>query len=129
MKMTPDEMQERTLDLASRILRMADSLPNTNAGRTIGKQVVRSGTSIGANYREALHASSPRYFVTILETAQREANETNYWIELISRSGMLKQEQLGSLADECQQVYAILTTTILTKKQNMEAAKPSPNHQ
>lgn len=127
--MTPDEMKERTLELGCRILNMADSLPNTNAGRSIGKQIIRSGTSIGANYREALHASSPRHFVTILETAQREASETAYWIELIARSGMLKIEQLKPLLAECSEVYAILTTTILTKKKNMEAARATQNHQ
>ena len=127
--MSPEEMKERTLELGSRVIRMADSLPNTHSGRTIGKQIVKSGTSIGANYREALHASSPRHFVTIMEVAQREANETVYWIELIVRSGMLKLEQLQPLEDECKQIYAILTATILTKKKNIEAAKTSPNHQ
>ncbi|MGB0767031.1 MAG: four helix bundle protein [Phycisphaeraceae bacterium] len=127
--MTPDVMKERTLDLGSRILRVADSLPDTHAGQTIGRQSVKSGTSIGANYREALHASSPRHFVTIMEIAQREANETSYWIELIMRSGMLKEQQLEPLHEECRQIYAIITTTILTKKKNMDAAKDSPNHQ
>ena len=127
--MTPDEMKERTLDLGSRIMKMADNLPNSHAGRTVGRQVVKSGTSIGANYREALHASSPRHFVTIMEIAQREANETAYWIELIMRSGMLKEQQLEALHEECRQVYAIITKTILTKKKNMDAAKDSPNHQ
>jgi len=61
--MTPDEMKERTLELGSRIIRMADSLPNSHAGRVISHQVVKSGTSIGSNYRAALHASSPRHFI------------------------------------------------------------------
>ena len=127
--MTPEDMKERTLELGSRILRLADSLPNTHSGRTIGRQIVKSGTSIGANYREALHASSPRHFVTIFEIAQREANETTYWIELIIRSGMLKQEQLAPLMDECNQVYAILTATILSRKKNLNQPTPDPNHQ
>ncbi len=89
--MTPDEMKERTLELGIRIIKMSESLPNSNAGRVVGGQVVKAGTSVGANYREALHASSPRHFVTIMEIAQREANEAVYWIELVMRSGMLKQ--------------------------------------
>lgn len=127
--MTPDEMKERTLELGSRIIRMADKLPNSPAGRIVGRQVVKSGTSTGANYREALHASSPRHFVTIMEIAQREANETAYWIELIIRSGMLSEHQLEALQDECRQVYAIITTTILTKKKNIKATKTSQNQQ
>lgn len=127
--MTPEDMKERTLELGSRILRLADSLPNTHSGRTIGRQVVKSGTSIGANYREALHASSPRHFVTLLEIAQREASETTYWIDLIIRSAMLKQEQVAPLKEECNQVYAILTATILTRKKNLNESNPDPNYQ
>jgi len=117
--MDTDELKERTLAFGVRIVKMAGALPTDTAAKIISHQLIKSGTSIGANYREALHASSPRHFITTMEIAQREANETAYWIELIIRTELLPESRVKAMLDECQQLYAILTATILTRKDNL----------
>lgn len=120
--MDVEELKARTLKFSIRIIKLVDALPTTQAARVVGGQVLKSGTSIGSNYREAQHASSPRHFVTVLEIAQREASETSYWLEVVMESGMLSKTQVQPLFEECREIYAILTGTILTRKQALEKA-------
>ena len=118
--MNRDEMRQRTKRFALRIIRLCSALPNDRAGEVLGKQVLKSGTSIGANYREALRASSQRSFISIIEIAIREAEETTYWLELLKESEMVKPHLLDDLADECDQLIAILTATIITAKSKLK---------
>jgi len=110
------ELRERTKRFALRIIKLAASLPAGRIGDVFGKQVLKSGTSVGANYREALRASSKRQFVTTLEIALREADETLYWLELLADSETVKPKLLHPLIDETNQLIAILTATIRTAK-------------
>lgn len=82
----------------------------------LGRQLVKSGTSIGANYREAARASTKRHFVTTLEIAQREASETDYWLTLLAESDLLPSKRLEPLRHECHELIAILTASIRTAK-------------
>jgi four helix bundle protein len=82
---------------------------------------------VGANYREALRASSKRHFISILETALREADETSYWLELLAESGIVKPALLGPLTEEANQLTAILAATVRTAKKTLptrQARKP-----
>lgn len=125
--MHSNELKERMMAFGVRVIKLVDALPQSQASWVIGRQMLKSGTSIGANYREALHASSPRHFITVMELAQREASETAYWIELIINAGLLPAEKVEPLLDESRQLYAILTKTILTRKHNLTQQQDTAN--
>lgn len=110
------ELENRTKVFAIRIIRLVGVIGKSTTGQLLGKQLLKSGTSIGANNREAAHASSRRQFITTLEIAQREAAETCYWIELIGESELVKPELLGPLHDEARSLLAILTASVRTAK-------------
>ncbi len=122
--MDRDELRKRTKQFALRIIKLASSMPSTRAGEVLGRQLLKSGTSIGANYREALRASSRKHFISITEIALREADETLYWLELLAESGMVSASRLDSLRDECSQIVAILAATVKTSKENKIASGP-----
>jgi four helix bundle protein len=109
--MSRDEMKKRTKQFALRIVRLSAALPKTREADVLGRQVLKSGTSVGANYREAVRASSRRHFITNLEICLREGDETIYWLELLSESGIVAE-----LIDECNQLVAIITATVRTAK-------------
>ncbi len=109
-------MRSRTLAFASRIVRLSAALPNDRVGDVLGRQLLKSGTSIGANYREAMRASSRKHFITILEIALREADETDYWLELILDNDLIPSDKLKPLQQECRELIAILAATVRTAK-------------
>ena len=118
------EMLDRTKELALRIIGLVNSLPNNNVGRTIGTQLLRSGTSIGANYREATRAGTRKHFTSILTVSLCEADEPLYWLELLEESGTIKAERLESLKAEGDELIAILSSTVKTSRRN--ATNPDP---
>jgi four helix bundle protein len=109
-------MLERTRSFAVRIIRLVAALPKGRTGDVLGRQVLKSGTAIGANYCEGLRASTRRHFVTTLEIAQREADETLYWLDLIAEAELVKSERLKGIRKECDELLCILTATIRTAK-------------
>jgi four helix bundle protein len=115
-----NELKERTKQFALRVIKLVAALPDNNIGWVLGKQILKSGTSIGANYREALRASSRKHFISITEIAVREADETLYWLELLADSKVIPSDRLSDLINECDQLVAILTATIKTAKRNEE---------
>ena len=116
--MTRQDLRERTRALALRVIRLVKSLPNDVIGREIGRQVLRSGTSVGANYRAACRARSKREFIAKLGICLEEADETVYWMELLVESQAVPEQRMSDLIDECNQVVAILVTAINTGKAN-----------
>ncbi len=110
------EMQDRTKKFALRIIKLVANLPSGRTGDVLGRQLLKSGTSIGANYREACRASSRRHFVTTLEISAREADESQYWLELLAESNLIKASRLADLRKECTQIVAILTAACRTAK-------------
>lgn len=106
----PQDLGERTTEFALRIVRMFVALPRTDEARTLGRQVLRSGTSIGANYREARRARSTAEFISKIGDCLKEADETDYWLELLVRSEIVPESKVFPLRDETQQLLAILTT-------------------
>jgi len=116
--MDSEELKKRTKQFALRIIRLSAALPKSREGDVIGRQILKSGTSIGANYREATRASSKKHFISILEISIREAEETVYWLELLGESKIVEQERLIELIDECKQLLAIFTSTVTSAKRN-----------
>ncbi|MEM1212271.1 MAG: four helix bundle protein [Planctomycetota bacterium] len=111
-----DELASKTRSFSLRVIKLVGALNRNQTSRTLGNQVLRSATSIGAAYREAKHASSTKHFISIMEIAQRESNESDYWLDLIGASGLLPEERLASLREECQAIHKMLTAAILTAK-------------
>ena len=116
MKEEPEDLRERTLDFGLRIIRMFSQLPKTDEARTLGRQVLRSGTSVGANYREARRARSKAEFIAIVGICLKEADETSYWLELLVRGGIVAEPKLKPLRDECEELIAIFVTIMKTAK-------------
>ncbi len=105
------DLKVRTKAFALDIIRMNSSLlKNDRVGQVLGHQVLRSATSVGANYREASRARSKAEFTSKIGDCLREIEETEYWLELLSESGYLKQPQMSHLLDESRQLIAIFTT-------------------
>jgi four helix bundle protein len=103
------DLRVRTKEFALRIVRMFVALPKTEVARVLGKQALRSGTSIGANFR-AHRARSKAEFVVKVGDCLKELDETSYWLELPLESKIVPAAKLSALQDECQQLLAILTT-------------------
>lgn len=117
--MTSDDLKQRFRLFSFRIVKMVDKLPDTISGRAIGSQIVRSGTSPGANYRAACKAKSDRDFINKLKIVEEELDETEYWIEIISDVELIKPELLIELKKETKELLAIITQSIITKRNKM----------
>jgi four helix bundle protein len=102
---------------------MVDALPNRRrSSQVLGLQALKSATSIGANYREALRASSKRHFTTTIEIAARESDESVYWLELIAESGLIRPNRLSQLLQEGNELLAILAATARTARNRPQVA-------
>ena len=97
-------------------MRMAESLPETKSGRTIANQIIRSGTSVGANYRAAKRAKSTKDVISKMGTVEEECDETMYWIEIAIASGCVENEKVESLLVEANELLAITVASIVTAK-------------
>ena len=111
------EIEERLIDFAVRVIKVADALPKTPAGKHIAGQLLRSGTSPAPNYAEARGAESNADFVHKLKIALKELNESCVWLRMICRAELMKQELLNELIDENQQLCRILNASVKTAKQ------------
>jgi four helix bundle protein len=121
------ELQDRTKQFALRIFKLIDALPSTSAGRAIANQLVRSATSIGANYRAACRARSRPEFAAKLGTVLEEADESLYWLELIRDGGLIPERRLSVLLKEANELTAIVAaarkSTVLNRKSNIRNLK------
>ena len=104
------DLVERTTEFALRVVRMFVGLPKTEEARVLGKQVLRSGTSVGANYREAQRARSKAEFIAKIGDCLKELDETSYSLELLVRSDIIPETKLASIRDENGKLLAIFTT-------------------
>ncbi|MCE9544893.1 MAG: four helix bundle protein [Planctomycetia bacterium] len=109
-------MRDRLRQFAGRIIRLVAKLPDGRVGDVLGRQILKSGTSIGANYREALRASSKRHFTTLVEISLREADETCYWLDLLSDHELVPAHRLKPLTQERHEIVRILAATVRTAK-------------
>ena len=107
--MNQEDLKKRTKRFALDILSLVDLLPNTIKGRAIGNQLVRCGTSVGANYRAVCRSRSKAEFVSRLGIVIEEADESCFWLELLEESGILGKSKLADLRSESDQLVAIMT--------------------
>ncbi len=107
-----NDLQDRTKRFALHIIRMFSSLPKNAEAQVLGKQVLRSGTSVGANYREAFRSRSKAEFIAKTGDCLKELEETAYWFELLAESGIVPEKQLAGLQKECNELTAIFVTII-----------------
>jgi len=110
MKNEEKDLAARTKAFARRIIRLYAALPKETAVQVLGRQVLRSGTSIGANYREANRARSKAEFIAKIGDCLKEADETAYWLELLADEKFVPSAKLTSLQDEASQLIAIFVT-------------------
>ena len=107
-----NDLKDRTKQFALRIIRLFGSLPKTTEAQVLGKQVLRSGTSVGANYREAHRGRSKAEFIAKCGDSLKELEESAYWLELLVDAEIVSAEKLAPLRDECDQLTAIFVTII-----------------
>ena len=117
------DLKERTKQFALGVLNLVDALPPTVKGRLISQQLVKAGTSVGANYRAACRARSKSEFVAKLGTVIEEADESAFWLELIMEGRILRREQVAPLWQETGEIIAIMTQSRKTAEANLRARK------
>ena len=117
------KMQNRKVDLADRtklyarrIIRRVSALPKSVVAQVLGKQVLRSGTSVGANYREASRARSKAEFIAKMGDCLKELGESEYWLDLLSEENVVQPAKLAPLVEETRELLAIFVTSIKTAR-------------
>src|SRR5208283_5814177 len=117
MKRDSDALKLRTKDFALRVLRLYRSLPCTAEARVLGTQLLRSSTSIGANYRAACRARSRAEFVAKLGIVLEEADETAFWLELMRDAGIFPEAKLQEIVQEAKELVAIFVASVRTRSE------------
>ena len=117
--MTPTELKARTKTFALRIIKLTRAIPkDDDAARAISKQIVRSGTSVAANYRAACRGRSKAEFIAKLGTVEEEADESCLWMELIIESGLMEEKLVASLLKEAGEITAIMAASKMSARSN-----------
>ena len=111
------DLKERLKTYSLRVIRMYCSLPKARVAQVLGGQALRSGTSVGAQYREASRARSKAEFISKMESSLQELDETAYWLELLVGSGTVAQVRMHELLEETNELIAIFTASVKTAKQ------------
>ncbi len=114
------ELRKRTKEYALRIIRVYAALPKTTEAQVLGKQALRSGTSVGAHYREANRAKSDADFINKAEGALQELDETAYWLELLVESGVVDGDRMKPLLKETDELIAIFVTVVTKLKRKVK---------
>ena len=119
--MRMEGLRDRKKQFALRVIRMCSSLPKNTAAQVMGKQVLRSGNGVAANFREASHARSDAEFAAKLGIVEQELDETMLWLELLSESGIVRPDKLGPLHQEAEELLKIIVTSIKTARSRKHA--------
>ena len=123
MSAQSDHLKKRTLAFAVHVLRLVDNLPRTSAGQAVGRQLARSGASIGSNYRAACSARSRREFIAKLGVVVEEAEESVYWLDVILETRMGDVKAVQPLRIEAAEMLAIFARSVTTARANAAALK------
>ena len=107
-------LRDRTKKLSLRVIQLVEALPPSETARIIGRQLLRSGTSVGANYRASLRAKSRADMLNKWKIVEEEADETLFWLELLLEAGVLPPSKLKPLMDEVEEILAMLVASIRT---------------
>jgi four helix bundle protein len=121
--MDENELKRRTKQFALRVIKLVGAMGNSTAERAIGAQLIRSGTSVGANYRAACRGRSPAEFLARLGVVEEEADESAYWMELLMEGGMVKPARVLPLYEEADQLVAIMVASRRSAGRNMGKIK------
>ncbi len=122
--MNEQKFKQRTKELALRIIKLVEALPQTSTAQIIGKQLLRSGTSVGANYRAACRAKSIADMISKLAIVEEEADETLYWLELLVAAEIMPQSKLQKLMAETNEIVAMIVSSIKTLRQRKNSCNP-----
>ena len=114
--MTSDDFKKRTKAFALRVIRLVDSLPRSRTAGTIGGQLLRVGTSVGANYRAACRARSSADFISKMGIVEEECDESAYWMELLIEAGIMKESRVSDLLSEANGILAMVIASIKTSR-------------
>lgn len=114
--MTREEFKARTKTFALRVIKVVDALPRDTVAKTLGHQLLRSGTSVAANYRASVRAKSPADFISKMGTVEEECDESLLWMELLIESGRMKPNRLADLMREGGEILAITVASIKTAR-------------
>ncbi|WP_269539335.1 four helix bundle protein [Cerasicoccus fimbriatus] len=116
MQKSERDLSERTFQYARRVVRLFSALPKSTVAQVLGKQLLRSGTSVGANYREAERGRSKAEFISTMGICLRELNESEYWLQLLNAENIFPADKLEPIIAETKQLTAIFTTIIKKSK-------------
>lgn len=116
-------LKNRTKTFALRIMKLVEHLPNNRTGNVIANQILRSGTSVGANYRAACRARYKSDFISKITIVEEESDETQFWLEIIIESGLIKENKVKDLYKEASELTAIFTSSGRTAKINNNISK------
>jgi len=119
----PEDLKARTRAFALRVIRLYSALPKTTEAQVLGKQLLRSGTSVGAHYREAVRARSNAEFISKIEGGLQELEESVYWMELLDEAGVIRGRGLADLMAEADELTAILVASVRTAKSRNPSKK------
>lgn len=122
--MNKSELEARTKKFALGIIQLVTNLPGNKTADVLGYQLLKSGTAVGANYREANRAESRRDFIHKIGIVEKEASETQYWLELLEESNIGSLPERQFLLRECKELLAIFTSIGKTAKVNLRKSKP-----
>ena len=118
--MNQQAMKRRTKEFSLRVIHLCQELPNDYVSRRIGDQLLRSGTSIGANYRAACRARSPKEFIAKLGIVEEEADEAMFWMETLIESNIVPEQLIKPLLKEANEILSIIVATIRTARSNLK---------
>ena len=110
------DLKVRTKAFALRIIKLYSAMPKTTEAQVTGKQIIRSGTSVGAQYREACRARSTAEFISKIQSGLQELEETIYWLELLVEAEIIEAEKLKNLQNEAEELISILVASVKTAK-------------
>jgi four helix bundle protein len=116
METGKDELRHRTKAFALRVIALTNALPNTQLAGVIRNQLLRSGTSVGANYRAAKRAKSTADFISKMGTVEEETDESMYWMELVIETGLMKEDRISDLYQEADEILSMVVASIKTAR-------------
>jgi four helix bundle protein len=116
--MDKKEFLKRTMNFGLRVIRLVQSLPKQQVAAVLGHQLLRAGTSVGANYRAAVRGKSRADFIAKMGIVEEECDEALYWMEMLIESGLVKSALLKGLIDEANQILSIVVASIRTARRN-----------
>jgi four helix bundle protein len=120
--MTREQMKQRTKAYANRIVRLCQTLPDHWVGRTLGGQLLRSGTSVGANYRAVCRAKSTPDFINKLRIVEEECDESLFWMEVLVDNNLIKEARIRDLMKEADEILAIVVSSAKTARISKRAS-------